>query len=106
MGSDPSSKIRSDPDPSHRKCAGIGPDRGQNTRIPARIRAYKQSENTAKPPCKNTVDDGVGFVYVYGYDYGYDHSMSSIGTACTVTGAVIEALLIGAVLRSAVIGAP
>ena len=92
MGSDPSSKIRSDPDPSHRKCAGIGPDRGQNTRIPARIRAYKQSENTAKTPCKNTVDDGVGFVYDYGYDYGYDHSMSSIGTACTVTGAVIEAV--------------
>ena len=28
--------------------------------------------------------------------------MSSIGTACTVTGAVIEAVLIGAVLRSAV----
>ena len=101
MGSDPSSKIRSDPDPSHRKCAGIGPDRGQNTRIPARIRARKQSENTVKPPYKNTVDDGVGFVY----DYDYDHDMSSIGTACTVTGAVIEAVLIGAVLRSAVIGA-
>ena len=101
MGSDPSSKIRSDPDPSHRKCAGIGPDRGQNTRIPARIRACKQSENTVKTPCKNTVDDGVGFVY----DYDYDHDMSSIGTACTATGAVIKAVLIGAVLRSAVIGA-
>ena len=48
------------------------------------------------------MDDGVGFVY----DYDYDHDMSSIGTACTVTGAVIEAVLIGAVLRSAVIGAP
>ena len=31
--------------------------------------------------------------------------MSSIGTACTVTGAVIGAVLIGAVLRSAMIGA-
>ena len=47
------------------------------------------------------MDDGVGFVY----DYDYDHNMSSIGTACTVTGAVIEAVLIGAVLMSAVIGA-
>ena len=78
------------------------PGSGQNTWIPARIRACKQSENTVKTPCKNTVDDGVGFVY----DYDYDHDMSSIGTACTVTGAVIEAVLIGAVLRSAVIGAP
>ena len=47
------------------------------------------------------MDDGVGFVY----DYDYDHDMSSIGTACTATGAVIEAVLIGAVLRSAAIGA-
>ena len=43
----------------------------------------------------------MGFVY----DYDYDHDMSSIGTACTVTRAVIKAVLIGAVLRLAMIGA-
>ena len=103
MGSDPSSRIRSDPDPSHRKCARIRPDQGQHTWIPAQIPACKQSENTVKNTVQNTVDDGVGYVY-------YDHDMSSMGTACTVTGAVtgavIGAVLIGAVLRSAMIGAP
>jgi hypothetical protein len=46
VGSDPSSKIRSDPDPSHRKCARIRPDQGQNTWIPAQIPATKDRQNT------------------------------------------------------------
>ena len=39
--------------------------RGKHTWILAQIPAYKQSENTVKTLCKNTVDDGVRFVYDY-----------------------------------------
>ena len=73
------------------------PGSGAKHMDPSATSQHANSPKTpSKTPCKNTVDDGVGFVY-------YDHGMSSIGTACTVTGAVIRAALIGAVLIGAVL---
>ena len=81
-----------------------------SARIGAKIHGSQRGSeraNSPKTPSKHHAKTPwmMGLV-LFNYDYDYDHNMSSIGTACTVTGAVIEAVLIGAVLRSAVIGDP